>query len=166
MTSGKEPTCQCRRHKRDGFDAGDIRDMGLTPGSGRSPGWRYGNPLQYSHLENPMDRRAWWTTAMGSQGVRHDWSYLAHTPCSHVYLPVPNSAKTPKFILLSFSFFFFSSFFLFLHNKIPRFIWAKGHPGSNHIPQPPLKLGETYDYLPATGMWMGVMWAASGLYSL
>ena len=59
-----------------------------------------------------------------------------------------------------------SSFFLFLHNKIPRFIWAKGHPGSNHIPQPPLKLGETYDYFPATGMWMGVMWATSVLYSL
>ena len=72
--------------------------------------------------------------SMGSQRVRHDWSYLAHTPCSHVYPPVPNSAKTPVFILPSF----FSPFFLFLHNKIPRFIWVKVHPGSNHIPQPPL----------------------------
>ena len=32
---------------------------GLTPGSGRSPGGRHGNPLQYSCLENPMDRGAW-----------------------------------------------------------------------------------------------------------
>ena len=42
--------------------AGDIRDMGSISGSGRSPGGRHGNPLQYSCLENPMDRRAWWVT--------------------------------------------------------------------------------------------------------
>ena len=40
-------------------DAGDIRDMGSIPGSGRSPGGGHGNPLQYSCLENPMDRGAW-----------------------------------------------------------------------------------------------------------
>ena len=39
--------------------AGDIRDMGLIPGSGRSPGEGHGNPLQCSCLENPMDRGAW-----------------------------------------------------------------------------------------------------------
>ena len=37
-------------------NAGDIRDMGSIPGSGRSPGGGHGNPLQYSCLENPMDR--------------------------------------------------------------------------------------------------------------
>ena len=36
-------------------NVGDIRDMGLIPGSGRSPGGRHGNPLQYSCLQNPMD---------------------------------------------------------------------------------------------------------------
>ena len=36
--------------------AGDIRDMGLIPGSGRSPGGGHGNPLQYSCLEDRMDR--------------------------------------------------------------------------------------------------------------
>ena len=41
--------------------AGDIKDMGLIPGSGRSPGGGYGNPLQYYCLENPMDRGAWKT---------------------------------------------------------------------------------------------------------
>ena len=42
-------------------NAGDIKDAGLIPGSGRYPGW-YGNPLQYSCLQNPMSRGAWWAT--------------------------------------------------------------------------------------------------------
>ena len=40
-------------------NAEDIRDMGLVPGSGRCPGGGHGNPLQYSCLQNPMDRGAW-----------------------------------------------------------------------------------------------------------
>ena len=40
-------------------NAGDLRDGGLIPGSERSPEGRHGNPLQYSCLENPMDRGAW-----------------------------------------------------------------------------------------------------------
>ena len=41
-------------------NAGDVRDTGSIPGSGRSPGGGHGNPLQYSCLENtPMDRGAW-----------------------------------------------------------------------------------------------------------
>ena len=43
-------------------NARDIRDAGLIPGSGRSPGEGNGNPLQYSCLENPMDRGGWWAT--------------------------------------------------------------------------------------------------------
>ena len=39
-------------------NAGDVRDTGSIPGPGRSPGGRHGNPLQYSCLENAMDRRA------------------------------------------------------------------------------------------------------------
>ena len=42
--------------------AGDVRDTGSIPGSGRSPGRGHGHPLQYSCLENPMDRGAWWAT--------------------------------------------------------------------------------------------------------
>ena len=53
-------------------NAGDVRDANLIPGSGRSPGGGDGNPLQYSCLENPMDRGAWWLQSMGSQRVRHD----------------------------------------------------------------------------------------------
>ena len=37
-------------------------EAGSIPGSGRSPGGENGNPLQYSCLENPMDRGAWWAT--------------------------------------------------------------------------------------------------------
>ena len=46
-------------------NAGDIRDMGLIPGPGRSPGGRHGNPLQCSCLENPMDRGAWQASVHG-----------------------------------------------------------------------------------------------------
>ena len=41
-------------------NTGDIRDASSTPGSGRFPGGGHDNPLQYSSLENPMDRGAWW----------------------------------------------------------------------------------------------------------
>ena len=41
------------------LNTGDKRNMGWIPGSGRSPGRRHGNPLQYSFLENPVDRGAW-----------------------------------------------------------------------------------------------------------
>ena len=51
-SAGKESTC----------NAGDL---GLIPGLGRSPGGGHGNPLQYSYLENPMDRIAWWDTVHG-----------------------------------------------------------------------------------------------------
>ena len=51
----KESTC----------NTGDIRDSDSVPGLGRSPGRGNGNPLQYSCLENPMDRGAWWATVHG-----------------------------------------------------------------------------------------------------
>ena len=43
-------------------NSGDMRDVGSIPGSGRSPGGGHGNPLQYSCLENLMDRGTWWAT--------------------------------------------------------------------------------------------------------
>ena len=58
-SGGNESTC----------NAGDL---GSIPGLGRSPGEGNGNPLQYSYLENPMDRGAWQATVHGSQGVGHD----------------------------------------------------------------------------------------------
>ena len=46
--------------KNPSANAGDARDADLIPGLGRSPGGGNGNPLQYSCLENSMDRGAWW----------------------------------------------------------------------------------------------------------
>ena len=48
-------------------------DTGSIPGLGRYPGGGHGNPLQYSCLENPMDRRAWWATV---HGVAKNWTQL------------------------------------------------------------------------------------------
>ena len=55
--SGQEPTYQCR----------DIRDVGSVPGLGKAPEGGHGNPLQYSSLENPMDR----------------WSLVGYSPLGH-----------------------------------------------------------------------------------
>ena len=55
-------------------NAGDVRDVGSILGLGRSPGGGHGNPLQYSCLENPMDRGAWRATvhkvAKGQTGLK------------------------------------------------------------------------------------------------
>ena len=51
--------------KNSPASAEDVRDTGLIPGSGRAPGGGHGNPLQYSCLENPTDREAWWATVHG-----------------------------------------------------------------------------------------------------
>jgi len=58
--------------KKPPANAGDVRDTGSIPGSGRSPGAGHGNPLQYSCLENPIDRGALWAIDIDMQRVRHD----------------------------------------------------------------------------------------------
>ena len=52
-------------------DAGDLREVGLMPGLGRSPGGGHGNPLQNACLEKPMDRGAWRATV---HGVTKSWT--------------------------------------------------------------------------------------------
>ena len=49
----------------------NVEDLGLIPGSGRAPGEGNGNPLQYSCLENSMDKGAWWATV---HGVTKSWT--------------------------------------------------------------------------------------------
>ena len=58
----------------------NARDLDSTPGSGRSPGKGNSNPLQYSCLENPMDRGVWWATVHGphEQRVGHSLSHHSH----------------------------------------------------------------------------------------
>ena len=59
-------------------NAGDTRDADLIPGSGRSTGVGNGNPLQYSCLENPMDRGALWATVKGGH-KKSDRTEQTHT---------------------------------------------------------------------------------------
>ena len=54
-------------------NVGDVRDTGSIPGTGSSPAGGHGNPLQYSCLENPMDRGAWWATV---HRVTKSWARL------------------------------------------------------------------------------------------
>ena len=65
--SGKESACS-------------EGDMGLIPGSGRSPGEGNGNPLQDSCLGNSMDRRTWWTIVHGVASVRNNLTTKAPPP--------------------------------------------------------------------------------------
>ena len=52
----------------------NVEDLGSIPGLGRSPGEGNGSPLQYSCLENPMDKGAWWATV---HGVTKSWTQLS-----------------------------------------------------------------------------------------
>ena len=56
LLSGKESTC-------------NARNLGLIPGSGRSPGGGHGKPLQYSCLDNHTERKAWWATVHGVENL-------------------------------------------------------------------------------------------------
>ena len=74
----------CASVKNLPANAGDTRDMGLIPESGRSPGEGHGNPSQYSCLENPMDRGAWQGTVHGAAKSRtrvKQLSTRAQTAC-------------------------------------------------------------------------------------
>ena len=74
-------------------NAGDVRDVGLIPGSGRSPREGSGYPPQYSCLKNPMDRGAWWATVHGAAKSQIRLS-IAHMEMGHtlyVCLLISNS---------------------------------------------------------------------------
>ena len=71
MACGQALPCSSKG-KESAYNAGDL---GLTPGSGRSSGEGNGNPLQYSCLENPMDRGAWRASV---QGITKSWTQLSN----------------------------------------------------------------------------------------
>ena len=78
--NSKTPTCQCRRHKRCGFNP-RVR-------SGRFPGGGNGSPFQHSCLENPMDRGAWWATVHGVTKSRTQLKQLStHSPSALETVP-------------------------------------------------------------------------------
>ena len=70
-------------------------DLGPIPGSGRSPGGENGNPLQYSCLENPMDRRVWWATVDGVAKNQTRQRVRAHT---HTHTHTAVVAETVKLL--------------------------------------------------------------------
>ena len=78
LNTGRLPWCLSG--KESACSEGATRDMGLIPGSGRSPGGGNGNALQCSCLENPMDRGAWWATV---HGVTKNWTWLSECMCVH-----------------------------------------------------------------------------------
>ena len=93
-------------------DAGDIRDVGSIPGSGRSLGEGNGNPLPYSCLENPTDRAAWWATVHGVPTAAAAAESLQSCPtlCDPIDRSPPGSpipgilpARTLEWVSISFS---------------------------------------------------------------
>ena len=85
----KESTC----------NAEDAGDTGSILGSGRSLGAGNGNPLQYSHLQNPMDRGAWWTPVHGvAKGVT--WLKLLSTAQSRMAQGILSRFSSPSFFCI------------------------------------------------------------------
>ena len=74
-------------------NTGDKRDAGLIPGSGQCPGGGHGNPLQYSFLENPMDRGAWLAPA---HGVLKSQTQLKRLSIHSRTCTYSNSASVPS----------------------------------------------------------------------
>ena len=128
----------------DKASACNAGDRGSIPGLGRSPGEGNGNTLQYSCLENPMDRGAWWATVHGAAKSRTRLRDFTHTfsicptlsfpYCVHksiLYICVSNSCPTNKLIctifldsihIINMQYSFFSFWFASLCIRGSRFI--------------------------------------------
>ena len=97
-TDGKESAC----------NAGDT---GSIPGLGRSPGEGNGNPLQYSYLENPMDRGAWWATVHGvaeldatnTNTQYNEYPYNHHRGLTTVSIYLLHTSKEVTYIFTFYS---------------------------------------------------------------
>ena len=74
--------------KNSPTNVGEIKDVGLILGFGRSPGGGHDNSLQYFCLENVMGRGTWWATVHGVTKSQNDW---AHTFVINVYMLIQNS---------------------------------------------------------------------------
>ena len=99
--SSENPACQLRRPVR----------YGPKSGSRRSPRGEHGSPVQYSYLENPMDKRTWQAIVDRSQRARHDRNNLTHT---HAY--ILNTSLISNICLENIIFSLF--IFLFILNNV------------------------------------------------
>ena len=77
----------------------DKRDVGSIPASGRSPGEAHGNPLQYSCLENPMDRRAWWAVVHSVTKSQTQLKQLSMHANAHVWFRTMKKEFHPHALL-------------------------------------------------------------------
>ena len=84
-----------------------LQETRVQPEAGRSPGGRHGNPLQYSSLENPMDRGAWWATV---HGVTKSWTRLSDF---HFHFSFSNSVGLLSGKLTTPTVFLFQGYVLF-----------------------------------------------------
>ena len=92
-------------------NAGHLRDSGLIPGSGRSPGRGHGNSLQYSCLENPMERGAWWVI-VHRVTKRQTWLKRLKTH-THTHIHTHTHTHPQSFV------------YEFLHEHKCSFLWDK-----------------------------------------
>ena len=102
------------RDKESACNEGNAGDVGSSPGWGRSPGGGHGHPLQYSCLENPMDRGAWWASI---HRITKSWKrlkWLSMHTCMYRYKTEGNC------ICFFFLFCFHSLIFLLIY---PLFHW-------------------------------------------
>ena len=100
--SGKETACQCRIPRWTGFD----------PGVGKIPWSRNGNTLQYSCLENSMDRAVWWPTVHGSQTVGHYWART----CTITYYYALSKMLGTLWIFNIYSQFYYCYYYVTIEN--------------------------------------------------
>ena len=128
--------------KNSPANAGDVRDAGSIPASGRSPGGGNDNPCQYSCLENPMDRGVWWATA---HGVTKSWACLsAHTELKIKVILAQLKRPLVKWPLDFSQLLLLSQYcsacyvpntsfhFFILHDFVYASIFCLGHPSLHH----------------------------------
>ena len=119
--------------KEAAYKAGDTGDSGSIPGLGRSLGERNGNPLQYSCLENPMDRGPWQAAVQGSQRVRHDWAtntfnfYQKHTKPTNISVLRDTNISSMKNRFVAWKTLYNNGIKSNLYIYIYIYLWAHTH---------------------------------------
>ena len=171
--------------KKPPDNAGDAYS---TPGPGRSPGGGHGNPLQYSCLENPMDRKAWWATV---HRVTKSWTWLRQliTQTHVLYLNWKNkkakltkvapNQRYPTGFRVKTKFFILSFFVCFLEyrwfkicvilcctsyilsDQVSEFVWDS--PSFCHCPSVCITMSPFIQYILSRPDTAGLAWACSVL---
>ena len=112
--------------KNQPTSAGDSGEASSIPGLGRSPGGGNGNPLQYSCLENPMDRGAWWAA---SHGVTKSQTWLGMCAQNHQlsWSCTPDQQELWKINICCFKLQFFEAIYYVITDRYNDYIWVVLH---------------------------------------